>query len=194
MHHANGVLMDRKEFIKAGCSCGILSLINAQQSLGQNQDEQSKKEHIPQEMSQEQVISLLKFIEDTQCDSIRESIFGQLGYECFYSRNLDQWVETYKDNVQEFLDRVNIHHKSKYWESLEYDAERSVLKLTGQKVMGCACAFSACSQPPKSLCHYCCKRFQEELFGTLFGKKVLVEITHSFLFGDDRCNTLIHIA
>ena len=83
--------------------------------------------------------------------------------------------------------------KSVYWESLEFNEDRSVLKLTGKKVEGCACAFADCPNPPKSLCHFCCKNFQQELFGMLLGQKVNVEITKAFLLGDESCETLIHL-
>jgi predicted ArsR family transcriptional regulator len=65
--------------------------------------------------------------------------------------------------------------------------------LTGKKVLGCACAFADCAQPPRALCDYCCKNFQQELFGMLLGREVEVEITAAYLYGDDRCNTIIHV-
>ena len=186
--------MKRQEFINLGCSCGILSCFFPRKASCQIEKfEPPAKKHIQQEMNQEQVKNILKFIDDSYSESIKESIFGQLGHECFYSRNLDKWIETYTDDVQAFLDRVNIEHKSTYWERLEFNADRTVLELTGKKVVGCACAFADCLQPPKSLCTYCCKNFQQELFGTLLRKQVRVEITKSFLFGDNRCNTLIYI-
>ena len=151
------------------------------------------KSHIPQEMNQEQVRNILKFIDASQDESVKESIFGQLGHECFYARKLDNWISQYSGDVQAFLDRVNVQHASKYWERLEFPEDGTVLVLTGKKVEGCACAFADCSQPPQSLCHYCCKNFQQELFGMLLGQKVEVKITESYLLGDERCSTTIHL-
>jgi predicted ArsR family transcriptional regulator len=152
-----------------------------------------KKSHVPQEMNQEQVRNVLKFIEASQSESVKKDIFSQLGHECFYARKLDAWIEQYRADVQAFLDRVNVHHASKYWERLEFTEDRTMLILTGKKVEGCACAFADCPQPPQSLCHYCCKRFQQELFGTLLGQEVEVEITESYLLGDERCSTIIRL-
>ena len=152
-----------------------------------------KKTHIPQEMNPEQVRNVLKFIDDSQSETIKASIFRQLGHACFYTRKLDAWIEQYQGNVQAFLDRVNIEKASKYWERLEFDDDHTMLVLTGKKVEGCACTFADCSQPPLSLCHHCCKSFQEELFGTLLGQKVAVEITEAYLLGDERCSTRIHL-
>jgi hypothetical protein len=152
-----------------------------------------KKQSIPQEMNQEQVKNVLKFIDAAQSEAVKEAIFGQLGHECFYARKLDAWIAQYKGDVQAFLDRVNIQHASKYWDRLEFTGDRTMLILTGRKVEGCACAFADCPQPPLSLCHYCCKNFQQELFGTLLGRKVEVTITASYLLGDERCNTTIRL-
>ena len=152
-----------------------------------------KKPYVPQEMNQEQVKNILKFIDASQSESVKNSIFSQLGHECFYARKLDGWIGQYRGDVQAFLDRVNIQHASKYWERLEFTEDRTMLILTGKKVQGCACAFADCSQPPQSLCHYCCKNFQQELFGMLLGQKVEVTITESYLLGGERCSTTIHL-
>jgi hypothetical protein len=152
-----------------------------------------EKQHIPQPMNQEQVKNVLKFIDASQSEPVKNRIFSQLGHECFYARKLDRWIEPYVGNVQAFLDWVNIQHASKYWERLEFSEDRTTLILTGKTVQGCACAFSDCPQPPQSLCHYCCKNFQQELFGMLLGQKVEVDITASYLLGDERCNTIIRL-
>ena len=152
-----------------------------------------KKSHIPLEMNQEQVKNILKFIDASQDESVKKGIFSQLGHECFYARNRDGWIEQYTGDVQAFLDRVNIEKTSKYWERLEFMEDGTMLVLTGRKVEGCACAFADCSQPPKSLCHYCCKNFQQELFRMLLGQKVEVKITEAYLLGDERCSTTIHL-
>jgi predicted ArsR family transcriptional regulator len=151
------------------------------------------KTHNYQEMNREQVKNILKFVDRTQSETIKENIFSQLGYECFFARKLDAWIEQYRGNVQGFLDRVNVQKASKYWEKLEYNEDNTKLILTGKKIQGCACAFADCEDPPESLCRYCCKNFQQEMFGMLFEQKVEVEITQSFLQGDDRCSTIISL-
>ena len=151
------------------------------------------EKHVPQEMNQKQIRNLLKFVDSSQSEAVKESVFGELGYECFYARDLDKWIGPFVGDVQAFLDSINIHHKSRYWERLEFNADRTALVLTGKKVLGCACAFADCAQPPRALCDYCCKNFQQELFGMLLGREVEVEITAAYLYGDDHCDTIIHI-
>lgn len=186
--------MERLAFIKSGCACGLLSLLPdagfSKEAL--NQDQTTKKSS-PIGMSEKQVQEILKFIDASFDDPVREKVFSRLGYECFHSRQLDKWIGMYKGNVNAFLDWVNVEKKSVYWKSLEFNEDRSALILTGNKVDNCACAFANCPDPPKSLCHHCCRNFQQELFGMLLGQKVSVEITKAFLLGDDSCDTLIHL-
>ena len=186
--------MKRKKFIESSCACGLLSLLPETGFSQQNgQQEQSEKKSALVDMSQDQVQEVMKFIDASIDEPVREKIFNKLGYECFYSRKLDNWIGKYTGNVQSFLDWVNVEKKSKYWKSLEFNEDHTLLKLTGNKVEGCACAFADCPNPPKSLCYYCCKNFQQQLFGMLLGQKVNVEITKAFLLGDESCDTLIHL-
>jgi hypothetical protein len=152
-----------------------------------------KKTNVPIEMNQEQVKKLLKFIDASQPEAVKASIFSQLGHECFTCRNVDAWIGKFDGNLQALMDWVNIEKASKYWERLEFNEDHSAINLTGKRVEGCACAFADCSRPPRSLCHYCCKRFQEEIFGSLLGQQVAVEITEAFLLGGERCSTRIHL-
>ncbi len=152
-----------------------------------------KKTHIPMEMNPTQVRNILKFIDASQSEVVKEEIFTQLGQECFYVRKINAWVEQYQGDVQAFLDWVNLQHASKYWESLEFDKDHNMLILTGRKVEGCACAFADCQQPPKSLCHYCCKSMQQALFGMLLGQQVEVAITEAYLLGGERCSSKIQL-
>jgi hypothetical protein len=148
--------------------------------------------HEPQEMNQEQVRGILRFIEENHGQEIKESVFGELGRQCFYARGLDKWIGQFTQDVQRYLDRVNVEKKSRYWEQLEF-ADARTLVLTGKPVEGCACVFAHCPNPPLSLCHHCCKAFQEELFGTLLGRTVEVTIDQAFLLGDERCSTRIRL-
>ncbi|HEX3052450.1 MAG TPA: hypothetical protein VHP83_17445 [Aggregatilineaceae bacterium] len=149
------------------------------------------KKHVPEAMNQEQVQNILKFIDSTQSEPVKRAIFSQLGRECFACGHHAEHLAPFKDNVQAFLDIINVEQKSKYWESLSLSEDQTELVLTGRKVEGCACAFADCSQPPLSLCHYCCKLFQEMYFKTLFNREVEVEITEAFLLGHERCSTLV---
>ena len=149
---------------------------------------------MPEQMNQEQVRNLLKHIDASPDEALKMAVFTQLGHECFTCNHLDQWIDGFKGDVQKFLDDINVQHNSRYWESLVYSADKSQLILTGREVDQCACSFAGCSAPPLSLCNYCCKSFQQEIFKSLLGKQVEVIITESFLWGNRRCSTIIEIS
>ena len=64
-----------------------------------------KKKHTPQEMNQEQVRNILKFIDASQDEGVKESVFSRLGHECFYARHLDDWIGQYTGDVQASMSR-----------------------------------------------------------------------------------------
>jgi hypothetical protein len=146
-----------------------------------------------EEINHEQTKQLLRYIAFSQSASVVESIFCQLGRDCFHIRKLDAWLEGYRGNVASFLDWVNVQQASRYWERLEFTSDGQTLALTGRKVQKCACRFADGEAATLALCHFCCRAFQEEIFGTLLGQKVEVEITESFLLGDERCSTVIRL-
>jgi hypothetical protein len=145
------------------------------------------------EIIQTQMQRLLKHIEMTQSEAVIESIFCQLGRECFRARRFGDWLETYRQDVLAFLEWVNVQQASKYWERLEFGEDGKTLILTGRKVHQCACRFAESPDPPLALCHYCCKEFQQAFFGKLLGGEVVVKITAAFLLGDERCSTEIQL-
>lgn len=145
-----------------------------------------------QTIHQKHVINFLKYIETDLSKKNIEKLYGRLGYECFYSRDLDKWVKSFHKNIDEFFNRVN-RGDSKYWEKLEYNKENGQIKLKSRKFISCNCGFAQCENPPISLCNICCKRFQEEIFQTLLQKKVHVKIDESILLGNERCCTTIFV-
>jgi hypothetical protein len=144
-------------------------------------------------MNQEQVNNLLKYIDTALDETTKIKIFTQLGHDCFFCRHTNRWVDQFEGDVQKFLDDINVQHKSTFWESLVFSADKKRLILTGKEVDGCACTYAACEAPPLALCNHCCKSFQQELFSYLLGKPVEVIITESYLLGNQRCSTIIEI-
>ncbi len=145
------------------------------------------------EMNKEQVVKIIKYIDASQNETIKKDIFTQLGNECFACGHSNEYGMSFCNNYQKLLDEVNIERKAPYWEKLEFNEDKSILYLTGKITDRCVCAFGRINNPPKSLCLYCCKTFQENLFRTVFNKKVTVEITESSILGGKRCSTVIHI-
>jgi len=191
--------MKRNEFLNGCSACGALALFKitgldeAQFHKDENAIQDTKDDPDTIAINRAQILTLLGYIDTSVSESQKKKIFSKLGSECLYSRGLDKWVNGFKDNQDEFFDRVQ-RDESKYWEKLEYDKGKSVITLIGRKVTSCACEYSKTENPPKSLCNYCRKRFQEEMFGLLLGKKVKVRIDESYLLGGERCSTTIFVS
>jgi len=145
------------------------------------------------EINHDQIVSVLKHIDAGRDEDMKKEVFCELGRQCFTCRKVKEWVEGFHGDVQAFLDRVNVEDKSPYWKSLVFNEDRSILYLTGKEGGKCACVYAECDEPPLSLCRHCCRTFQEQIFGTLFGCDVEVEITKAHLLGDHSCDTAIHI-
>ena len=195
--------MERRSFFLNCFDCGLAAMIGGiilESGSAYSQENESTKERekepvkndLVQQVVPNQVINLLKFIEGNFDESTRKKIFSNLGYECFYSRGLDKWIQNYKADLDSFLDYTN-SGKSRYWEKLEYDRENSKIKVTSRKFISCVCAYAQCPEPTKSLCNFCCKRFQKALFETLLDKKVEVKIDSSIMLDGKRCCTTINI-
>ncbi len=143
------------------------------------------------ELNAEQMRNVFAYIDSNQNENVKQDIFENLGHECFKSSK--KWVDSIGNDIQKVMEDVNLRDLSPYWEKLQFNEDESILYLTGKKVERCACALGNLENPPKSLCNYCCKKFQEEVFGTFLGKDVTVEITESYILGGERCSTAIHI-
>ena len=147
-------------------------------------------------INQKQAVNVLGFIEATQDEAVKRDIFGQLGTECFRLGHSKELEIDANDNIEKIMNLVNIEKKHPSWEKLEFNENKTILYLTGKPVEGkpyCPCSFGRGENPPKSLCFYCCKAFQEQLWSMVFKRKVTVEIPQSKIFGDNRCNHVIHL-
>jgi hypothetical protein len=129
------------------------------------------KTHNYQEMNREQVKNILKFVDRTQSETIKENIFSQLGYECFFARKLDAWIEQYRGNVQGFLDRVNVQKASKYWEKLEYNEDNTKLILTGKKSRDAHVHLRIARIPPNHYVDIAARTFNKRCLECCLSKK-----------------------
>lgn len=140
-----------------------------------------------------QIQNTLKFIHDTRGENVKQSVFGELGRQCFCASGTKNYFEKFRGKPEEYLKRVNDEHSVIYWESILPGEEENTYVLTGVPVDKCVCSLADGKDAPLSLCDICCKSFQKHLFSTLFDREVEIEITASFLKGDGRCSTVIHL-
>ena len=144
-------------------------------------------------LNPKQVRNTLKFIHDTQDEDVKQSIFSELGHQCFCATGIKDYYEKFRGKPEEYLKRVNDDHSVIYWESILPGNDGESYILTGTPVDKCVCSLAEGKDAPLSLCDICCRNFQKQLFSTLFDREVDIEITASFLKGDGRCSTLIRL-
>jgi len=183
--------MKRDEFVKKCTAIGALSFLALTLPEKQlvAQAVKANSNNPVNNANREQITNLLKFIDGNMDNSVKQKVFGKLGYECFHCTNAEKWIKSMELNS--LLEFVN-NGKSSRWERIEYSQEKQVLKIIGLKTP-CDCAYSQCQLPPKSLCNYCCKSFMQELFGTLLEKKVKVSIDESIILGGERCSVTVFV-
>jgi len=184
--------MKRNDFIKKCTACGVMSFV-AFSLPGKQSDPKevnNDKSKPALNINPEQIIKIIRFVDKDMDESVKQHFFTRLGQECFHCTNAEKWLKSM--DLNSLLDFVN-SGKSSRWERLEYDTDKSILKIIGRKAP-CSCAFAQVDQPPESLCTYCCKGFLKEFFGTLFKKKVDVAIDESVILGGERCSATIIIS
>ena len=189
--------MNRNNFIKKACGIGIGScvgfrLLSKGDLYAAAHDNQTESITPVVPVDTRQVQNVLSFVENSMSENVKKDIFERLGYEHTTDPGFINWIDGYKKNLKSFFDRVN-SGEDRYWESMEYDPEKSAVKIVGKPVDKCACPYAQCPNPPESLCHYCCKNFQVAMFEMLFDKQVEVRIDEAFLLGDKRCSTTIFV-
>jgi hypothetical protein len=187
--------MDRKNFFKKACGIGLGScvgfgLLSKGDLFAATQDNNITEGTPIAPVDARQVQNVLYFIETSMEETVKESVFERLGYEHTTDVGFKNWILGYKNNIKSFFDKVN-SNKDTYWEKMEYDPERSAIRIIGKPVDKCACPYAQCQNAPKSLCHFCCKNFQKSMFELLLERPVKVQIDESFLLGCKRCSTTI---
>jgi hypothetical protein len=190
--------MNRNKFFKTTCAAGVgacagfglLSEGNLLAAVKQDITPAKGTPVVP--VDARQVQNVLNYIDLSMDESIKERVFERLGYEHTTKDSFKNWISKYKSDVKSFFDMVN-SNKDTYWEKIEYNPETSAIKITGRLADRCACSYAQCENAPKSLCKYCCKNFQKQMFEMLLDKKVKVQIDESFLLGDKRCSTTVFV-
>lgn len=71
--------MERRTYDRNGCVCSVLSLLSNSRLSGMSTETEvnaKKVRNIPQEMNPEQVKRIIKFIDSSQSETIKENIFS----------------------------------------------------------------------------------------------------------------------
>ena len=187
--------MDRKDFFKKAGSAGIgscvcFSLLSRSEFLTAANSLEKVDETPIVNVDARQVQNVLSFVEASMDEPVKRSVFERLGYEHTTSEGFKNYINGYKNNVKSFFDKVNSNNDT-YWEKMEYHEEKPAITIIGKPVDRCACPYAQNENPPKSLCHHCCRNFQASMFEMMLDRPVKVQIDEAFLLGDKRCSTTI---
>jgi hypothetical protein len=185
--------INRRTFVTQGCACGALLLAGTSPGISETTETKPPKDDLTHPVNPPQVMAVLTDIDRSGDKSLIDAVFTRWGYQCFHTRSdLKAFAEKQRANFQGYVDYVN-GNRSRYWEKLDYDKDGGIIKVTSRKFGKCPCAYAQCSQPAKALCTHCCKALQTELFKTMTGRDVTVQIDESILLGGERCRTTVHI-
>jgi hypothetical protein len=185
--------MNRRTFVTHGCACGALVLAGTSRGVAATAESNPPKNDPAIPINPAQVMAVLSDIERTGDWSLIDAVFTRWGHQCFQNRTgLKAFAERQRTDFQGYVDYVN-QGRARFWEKLEYDKAGGVLKVTGRKSGKCGCPYAQCPQPAKALCTHCCKAFQTELFRTMTGRDVTVQIDEGVLLGGERCRTTVRL-
>ena len=156
--------MDRKDFFKKAGSAGIgscvcFSLLSRSEFLTAANSLEKVDETPIVNVDARQVQNVLSYVEASMDEPVKRLVFERLGYEHTTSEGFKNYINGYKNNVKSFFDKVNSNNDT-YWEKMEYHEEKPAITIIGKPVDRCACPYAQNENPPKSLCHHCCRNFQ----------------------------------
>lgn len=137
-----------------------------------------------------QIANTLSFVDSTVGEPAKRQLFERLGYEHVTDPGFREAMTRWRDDLQGYFDRIN-SGRDTYWERMEYIREPASVRVVGKPVTRCACPYAQTERPAKSLCHYCCRNFQQCMFEFLLQRPVRVRIDEAFLLGGTRCSTTI---
>ncbi len=183
--------MKRKEFLTSACalgmcSCAGLSILASGNLFAGSDGTQKKESDWRFDFIRRRFAKLIENLDSTVDQEKKKKIIEDLGRACA-KENADM-LKKFKDNPEGYLEEM----KRLWAESTEYDKEKKMIRIVGKKAESCFCPFVDGSITPKDFCN-CSRGYNKEVFETILGKSVDVEIEESILRGGERCIHVIKI-
>jgi predicted hydrocarbon binding protein len=117
-------------------------------------------------------------------ESVRKTIFHELGRNCAKSLG---WAENYINNPEGFFEHMYKHSEEK----ISFSEDRNTITIITKK-RPCDCPIVKGKCIGSYFCE-CSIGWQMETYETILGKKVSVEIAESVFRGSDKCMFIIHV-
>ena len=191
--------MKRRELLSHACGMGMCScaasvMFDNVSSGTQNDTAEDKKlQEIQTELNRsqwwlnhgaKQLAKLWELLEPLLDDAKRREILEQLGRNCAKSLG---WGEKYRGNPEGFFKYMN----QKNGENFTYDKEKGVITVVTRE-RDCDCKLVNSKITPAYFCQ-CSIGWQKQMYETILGKSVDVEVKESVLKGSKRCVFQIRI-
>ena len=185
--------MKRRELLSRACGMGMCSCAAAvimddscdasQENQNQNEEFQKVQKELSRKQwwldhTKKQIARLWELLELHLDDKVRLAIIEQLGRNCAKSL---VWGEKYKDNPEGFFQ----HMEQSQGEKFEYDKTKGIIKITTPE-RDCVCGMVDSKITPMYFCQ-CSIGWQKQMYETILGKAVDVELKESVLRGWKRC-------
>jgi predicted hydrocarbon binding protein len=179
--------MNRAEFLKtcaAGlCTCTAASLIAPTSASAA---EAPAPEDWRFQFTKKRYAKLLEDLAGRVDERTLDEILQHLGRYCASTLPL---LSKHKGDIDAFI----AEFKQRAGEDVTYDRAKGIITVVGPERGDCFCPLIDCRYTPKTACN-CSLGWQQQVYETLLGKKVRVELTESVLRGGKRCAFKVYVS
>jgi predicted hydrocarbon binding protein len=180
--------MKRKEFLKnvlsGGCACTLLTLGGGKVLSADDTPEKKPEKDKNQEFITNWTENLMVIMDQNLDEKTREKIMQASGRKCAQN-NFNPVALKYKGKVKELLSYL----KQNFADFADYDEKNETIRMVSKKFKSCFCPLVKGRSSLKSPTYCLCSRgWMKEVFETVTGKKVEVELEQTILRGADCCS------
>ena len=54
-------------------------------------------------LNAQQIKNTLQYIDETQSEEVKQSVFGELGRQCYHATGIGEWLEQFRGKPEEYL-------------------------------------------------------------------------------------------
>ena len=179
--------MKRGEFLKnvitGGCACAVLTLGGNKLYSADDTGEKKSNKDKNQEFITGWTENLMVIMDQNLDEKTRSKIMQESGRKCA-EKTYKPIALKYKGNVKGILDFM----KQEFADIADYDEKNGTIHLVGKKFKSCFCPLVKGRSSLKSGTYcFCSMGWMKEVFETVTGKKVKVELEKTILRGADCC-------
>jgi predicted ArsR family transcriptional regulator len=183
--------MKRKEFLKSTCALGMctcagISLFNNGNVFPQSNEDSKDEKDWKLGFIQRRFAKLLEIVGSSVDKDELNMMLEKLGREC--AKENKEFYIKFKGDPEGLIEEL----KKNWIEAGEFNKGTNTIRIIGKKTDSCFCPFVDKSLTPKEFCN-CSMGYNKEVFETVTGKSVKVNLEESVLHDGQRCSCSIEI-